>query len=87
MTLPSELAMNIRIIKALGDSTLEGPVKHFVISSILKKMKKPNIITGDMFWRFLSTYYNITGEISLPEAGEQRDFRLEEHVKLERAAK
>ncbi|KAI5181372.1 hypothetical protein NEOKW01_1566 [Nematocida sp. AWRm80] len=59
MTLPSEIAMNIRIIKALTETLPQGPLRHFVISYILKKLKKPNVITGDMFWRFLSQYYSV----------------------------
>ncbi|KAI5191711.1 hypothetical protein NECID01_1592 [Nematocida sp. AWRm77] len=80
MTLPSELAMNIRIIKALGDLRFDGPMKHFTVSCILKKLKKPNIITGDMFWRFLSTYYDITDEIHLQSTEECKEFVLEEHM-------
>ncbi|OAG31833.1 hypothetical protein NEDG_00308 [Nematocida displodere] len=66
MTLPSELAMNIRILKAFAESRPVGPPRHFVISSILKRLKKPNIITGEMFWKFLSLYYGAKEELEMP---------------------
>ncbi|KAI5187120.1 hypothetical protein NEHOM01_1946 [Nematocida homosporus] len=66
MTLPSELAMNIRIIKALGDARTVGPLRHFIISAILKRLKKPNVITGGMFWKFLGIYYGMNEELEVP---------------------
>lgn len=59
MTFPSELAVNIRILKALGDVRPFGPCKHFYILLVLKKLKKPNIITPEMLWRFLSLYFDL----------------------------
>jgi len=59
--------MYIRIIKALGDSRPVGPSRHFTLSLILKKLKKPNVITGEMFWKFLSLYFNMPEGIEVPK--------------------
>lgn len=81
MTLPSELAMNIRILKALADTRPEGPLRHFIISCILKKLKKPNIITGEMFWRFLSLYYEAAEGLEVPAHPERSaEFFLDEFL-------
>lgn len=68
MTVPSEVAMNIRILKALGDILPEGPARHFVVANTLKKLKKPNAITGEMVWRFLSAYYSISESLTIPNS-------------------
>ncbi|KAI5170551.1 hypothetical protein NEFER03_0010 [Nematocida sp. LUAm3] len=80
MTLPSELAMNIRIIKALAENKPCGPLRHFAISSILKRLKKPNVITGKMFWRFLSVYYGANEPLEVPETSSYKDFLISAYL-------
>lgn len=80
MTLPSELAMNIRIIKALTENKPCGALRHFSISSILKRLKKPNVITGKMFWRFLSVYYGANEALEVPLSSSHREFLLSSYL-------
>ncbi|EHY65115.1 hypothetical protein NEAUS04_0245 [Nematocida ausubeli] len=68
MTVPSEVVMNIRILKALGNVFPEGPARHFIVANTLRKLKKPNAITGDMLWRFLSVYYFVSEELAIPNS-------------------
>jgi Chromatin modification-related protein EAF7 len=75
MALPSELAMNIRIIKALGSIRPIGVCRHFAMGLVLRKMKRPNVITSEMFWRFLQTHFEVEKVESLTEAC---DFDLSE---------
>lgn len=77
MTLPSELAMNIRIVKALADTRPVGVARHFITSAILKRLKKPNVMTGAMFWQFLATYYRIPEELDTTHITEYTDFVLD----------
>lgn len=73
MTLPSELAMNIRILKALGDVRPFGPCRHFYISMILRKLKRPNVITSEMLWRFLNLYFDAQEKAREPEGAPERE--------------
>lgn len=81
MTVPSEIAMNIRILKALGDLLPQGPARHFIVANTLKKMKKPNAITAEMLWRFLSVYYSVEEELAIPNSSSSYIcFSLDDHL-------
>lgn len=76
--------MNIRILKSLGDARPQGPCRHFVIASILKRIKRPTVITGKAFWNFLSLYYGAKTGIQLPAAdSEQHGFDLDSALESE----
>ncbi|KAI5191417.1 hypothetical protein NEMIN01_1493 [Nematocida minor] len=84
MTAPSEVAMNIRILKALGDILPEGPARHFIVANTLKKLKKPNAITGEMLWRFLSTYYSASESLTIPNSSSNYIcFTLDDYLETE----
>ncbi|KAH9385397.1 uncharacterized protein NEMAJ01_0293 [Nematocida major] len=81
MTVPSEIAMNIRILKALGEMLPDGPARHFIVACTLRKMKKPNVITGEMLWRFLSVYYFVSEELGIPNSSRNYTcFHLEDYM-------
>ncbi|EIJ88526.1 hypothetical protein NEPAR06_1552 [Nematocida parisii] len=84
MTVPSEVVMNIRILKALSDVFPEGPARHFIMASTLRKLKKPNAITGDMLWKFLSTHYSVSEELSIPNSSSNYIcFTLDDYLSLQ----
>ncbi len=61
----NDSAIQIRILKALEDVKPFGPYKHFYLVRVLNNLKSPNILTGDIFWKYLKDELNLVEEDNL----------------------
>lgn len=54
-----DVAIQIRILRALADIKPFGLFKHFYVLRILRNLKQPNVITAKHIWDFLNSEYDI----------------------------